>query len=249
VRAAVRRVADSGVEVVLATGRSPWFGIAELASLLELDGVHVALQGALVFEPATGVVHRLRVLPPAVYHEAIAFADEHGLDPVVALPNGHRAERLGDAVDFVSPPVLGGETRTFRYVSRLEALVDERPVRVFLPTGPDRHQAIRAALRDRFGGRASIVWSDRSGVELLAPGTGKGEALAWLAELRGFGLDAVAAVGDAANDVDMLRMAGRSAAMGSAPADVRLAASITVPSNARDGIVDALAWFFPDLAW
>jgi hydroxymethylpyrimidine pyrophosphatase-like HAD family hydrolase len=204
------------------------------------------MQGALLSVPATGEIHRLRALPPGMYHEAIRFADELGIDPVVALLDGHRAERLPNGMElFVSPLVEG---RDFHYANDLSLLVDERPIRVFLPTGAGRHRAVRFAAEERFAGRVSIVWSDSTGIELLAPGTHKGEAVAWLARTRGIGLDEVAAVGDAPNDTQMLRIAGRSAAMASAPADVHAAADIVVPSSSETGVLDAFAWFFPDLA-
>jgi len=244
VSAAVRRVAASGVHVILATGRSPWFGVADLASELGLSGPQVTMQGACVVDFAPPQVHRLRVLTPQVYREAIRLADELGLDPIVALPDGHRAERLADSVDFI--PESAGEAGRFRYVENLGALVDHRPVRVFLPTGPDRHRAVRGALAERFAGRASIVWSDLSGVELLARETHKGEAVAWLAGTMGIAMEEVVAVGDATNDIELLRMAGRSAGMGSAPIEVRASASIVVPGCAQEGVVVALSSFFPD---
>jgi 3-deoxy-D-manno-octulosonate 8-phosphate phosphatase KdsC-like HAD superfamily phosphatase len=60
-------------------------------------------------------------------------------------------------------------------------------------------------------------------------------------------MGAVAAVGDAPNDIEMLQSAGRSAAMGSAPREVTEAASIVVPPSSRDGVIDALRAFFPSL--
>lgn len=246
VRDAIAIIVASGVEVVLATGRSPWAGIADLAARLGLAGPHITMQGALLSVPATGEIHRLRVLPPAVYLEAVRFGIELGIDPVVALLDGHRAERLPSGIElFVSPLAQG---RDFRYVNDLSHLVDQRPIRVFLPTGPARHRAVRFAAEEQFEARASIVWSDTTGVEVLAPGTHKGEAISWLAATRDLGLDEVAAVGDAPNDTQMLRAAGRSAAMISAPAEVHRAADIVVPSSSESGIIDAFAWFFPDLA-
>jgi hydroxymethylpyrimidine pyrophosphatase-like HAD family hydrolase len=88
-----------------------------------------------------------------------------------------------------------------------------------------------------------------SGIEILAAGTNKGEAIAWLAGTRGVELEAVAAVGDASNDTEMLRVVGRSAAMNGAPAEVRAAADISVPGSDDECLVHALAWFFPDLSW
>jgi hypothetical protein len=243
---AIATIAGSGVDVVLATGRSPWSGIAELVGRLSLQGPQITMQGALLSMPATGEVHRLRALPPALYHDALRFAHELGLDPVVALLDGHRAERLPEAGRLFGSTVVDGEH--FRYVNGLERLVEERPIRVFLPTGPERHGAVRRAARTRFAGRASIVWSDTTGFEVLAPGTHKGESVAWLAGSRGVALDEVAAVGDAPNDTEMLRGAGRSAAMGSAPLEVRACADVVVPRSRDLGVLDAFAWFFPDLA-
>jgi hydroxymethylpyrimidine pyrophosphatase-like HAD family hydrolase len=232
--------------VVLATGRSPWSGIAELSERLGLAGPQITMQGALISVPATGEVHRLRALPPAVYREAVRFADELGLDPVVALLDGHRAERLPEVGELFVTSMTEG--RGFRYVEGLERLVDERPIRVFLPTGPERHGAVRHLAVSRFAGRASIVWSDLTGIEILAAGTHKGEAVSWLAASRGIAREEVVAVGDAANDMEMLRHAGRSAAMGSAPPDVRACADVVVPPSRDLGVLDAFAWFFPDLA-
>jgi hydroxymethylpyrimidine pyrophosphatase-like HAD family hydrolase len=232
--------------VVLATGRSPWSGIAELSAHLGLAGPQVTMQGALISVPATGAVHRLRALPPSLYRDALRFADELGLDPVVGLIDGHRAERLPEGGELFVLPLVDGER--FRYVNGLERLVEERPIRFFLPTGPERHGSVRRAAATRFAGRASIVWSDATGIELLAPGTHKGEAVAWLAASRGMTLDDVAAVGDAANDAEMLSCAGRSAAMGTAPPEVRACADIVVPPSGDLGVLDAFTWFFPDLA-
>ncbi len=196
--------------------------------------------------PATGEVHRLRAIPTALYRDALRFADELGLDPVVGLIDGHRAERLPESGELFVTPMTAG--RSFRYVEGLERLVLERPIRVFLPTGPERHAAVRRRALTRFAGRASIVWSDLTGIEILAVDTHKGEAVSWLAASRGIGMEAVAAVGDATNDMEMLRQAGRSAAMGTAPAEVRCCADVVVPSSADLGVLEAFAWFFPDLA-
>ncbi len=250
-RDAVAAITESGVEVVLATGRSPWSGIAELADRLGLAGPQITMQGALVSMPATGDVHRLRAIPSALYGDAIRFADELGLDPIVGLLDGHRAERLPDGLELFVTPLA--DSLRFRYVEGLEQLgherpVRERPVRVFLPTGPERHGSVRRCALAHFADRASIVWSDMTGIEILAPGTNKGDAVTWLAASHGIAPGEVAAVGDAANDIEMLQWAGRSAAMGTAPGEVRRCADLVVPLSGELGVLDAFAWFFPDLA-
>jgi hydroxymethylpyrimidine pyrophosphatase-like HAD family hydrolase len=246
VRDALATVAASGVAVVLVTGRSPWSGVADLAAQLGLVGAQMTMQGALYSVPSTGQVYRLCALPPEVYRDVLDFADWLGIDPIVALLDGHRAERLAAPLPFMGH--LAGEADRIRYVPDLGALVHERPLRVYLPTGPDRHFAVRREARERFAGRASVVWSDLEGVELLAPGVNKGDAIRWLADGAGIGIDEVAAVGDGWNDVEMLAGAGRSAVMASAPPEIRAIVDIVVPPSTRDGVIAALAWFFPDLA-
>jgi hydroxymethylpyrimidine pyrophosphatase-like HAD family hydrolase len=246
VATAIQRISASGVHVVLATGRSPWRGVAGLMTRLGLVGPQITMQGALLSDPITGRVERSRPMSSTLFRAALWFADELGIDPIVSLIDGHRIERLpADGSLFETQAVDG---RDFRYVTGLERLADDEPMRVFLPTGPERHLAVRRAAIERFDGMASIVWSDLTGIDILTPGTDKGEALAWLAASKRIGLDRVAAVGDAPNDAQMLRRAGRSAAMDPAPPDVRSCADITVPSSERLGVLHAFAWFFPDLA-
>ena len=245
VRDAVGLIRDAGVEVVLATGRSPWYGVGEFARSLGLAGPQITMQGALIVSADDDTVHHIRPLPPELYRSALEFARAHGIDPVIAVLEGHRAERQrqsGD--DFVSPIA---DTH-FTLVDDLAATESELPLRVYLPTPIERHAALLEAAMDGFRDRGSIVWSNESGFEILAPGTNKGAAVAWLAASRGIALDEVAAVGDATNDLEMLGVVGRSAAMANAPAPVRAAAGIVVPTSADFGVLHAFAWFFPDLA-
>jgi Cof subfamily protein (haloacid dehalogenase superfamily) len=241
---AVRHVAASGVHVVLATGRSPWHGVRRIAEDLGLRGTQLTMQGALAVDPVSGQIARACPLPAEVVRDALAFAEELGLDPVVATLWGHRVLRLPTGVDFLAKASQAGVLRLFR---RADDLDDETPMRVYLPTDPVEHLRIRQLARRRFLGRAAVVWSDRRGIELLAHGVNKGEAVTWLAGELGIDPGAVAAAGDAENDTELLRVAGRSAAMGSAPGVVRDAAELVVPSSEEDGLLDALAAFFPHL--
>ena len=226
VASALRTVARSGVHVVLATGRGPLDGIAELMLTLGLHGPQITMQGALVTDALTGEVQQRRLLAPVVVREALAFAGQRDLEVVASIGDG----------TVVSVRSRGGAIRNLGEVIRLH-----------LVTGPERHWSVRLAFGEAFLGRASMTWSDETGIDVLPLGTSKGEAVAAMAVRLGIPLDRVAAVGDAHNDTEMLRVAGRSAAMGSAPHDVKAAADVVVGSSRGDGVIDALRWFFPDL--
>jgi len=66
---------------------------------------------------------------------------------------------------------------------------------------------------------------DRWGMIVRAAGGNKGTALRFVADHYGVALDEVVAVGDWINDIPMLKVAGRSFAMGHAPAAVKSEAS------------------------
>ena len=79
-------------------------------------------------------------------------------------------------------------------------------------------------------------------LEFVAPDSGKWAGLRWVAERAGIGPEAVAAVGDDLNDVEMLRGAGLGIAMGNAAEAVLEAADRSVAGNDAAGVVEAIEW-------
>jgi Cof subfamily protein (haloacid dehalogenase superfamily) len=246
VRRAVAAIRDSGTQVMLASGRSPW-GVVEVARALELSGPHVTMNGSLFSDPFSGRIEWARVLAPEIVVEGIELAREIGSRPTVNLVNGYAIQSEPDGS---IPADVGEWMRSSRLhlVSSLAEVAERDPLRFYIPTGHERHQRAVELAQRRFGDRAAVVWGDEYGVELLAPGTNKGEGVRIAAESMGYSRDEVMAVGDASNDVEMLAWASHSAAMGGASVDVLAAARISVPSSDEDGVVAAIERFFPGLA-
>lgn len=69
---------------------------------------------------------------------------------------------------------------------------------------------------------------------------GKGAALRWAAEFLGVEKEAVAAFGNAENDMDMLRFAGLSVAVENSPEAVKACADRIAPANTREGVAQVL---------
>ncbi|MGW9157307.1 HAD family hydrolase [Microbacterium sp. NPDC055665] len=72
------------------------------------------------------------------------------------------------------------------------------------------------------------------------PGVTKATGLARLCEHLGIGRADVVAFGDALNDVEMLRWAGRGVAMAHAEPVVQAAADETTASNDDDGVAQVI---------
>ncbi len=240
--AAVRR---SGAQVILCTGRSPWTNVADIAAELGLSGHQITMQGALISDPVSGTVLRRTSLSAAGYLHALQFAEAHAVDPIVSLLDGHRA---GHGVTWHAYGYAPEDGPALRRIPDLRALAGEGAMRVFLPLDPGVFGRVRDAALAWADGLTSVVWSDGAGLEFVAPGVHKGSALTWYADHLGIPIAEVAAVGDGSNDRELLATAGWSAAMGDASDDIRASSDIVVPPSGETGILDAFAWFFPDLA-
>lgn len=235
VRAAVRRAALSGAHVVIATGRS-MLGTLPVLSGLGLDsGVALCSNGAVTLDAATGeslavvtfdpapVLDRLAAALPG----AIFAAEQIGTGSLVTSPfredQLHGPQRLADLGELVAQPV-----------PRLIANWEDHPP-----------AEVTAALQDVELPDCTITVDHyEPWVTAVPAGVTKGAALEKLRTELGVAAEDTFAAGDGTNDVQMLRWAARSVAMGQAPAEVQRAATgITGPVTA-DGLVTALdRWF------
>jgi Cof subfamily protein (haloacid dehalogenase superfamily) len=245
VRDAIATVREGGVTVVLATGRSP-MGAERVCLELGLTGPQISMNGAMFGSPTTGEVEWARTLEPDEVRSHLEFARAWGLSPTLCLLDGFAVELAAGATLPTDLPHFVVQSK-LRVEPTLDSVAGDAVIRTYFPTGPDIHTTVVRALQARFGATASVVWADNLGVELLRRGTHKGRALAIVARSMGIAREETAAIGDGPNDLEMLRVAGISAAMRNAPPNVSFEATFVVPTSAEDGVVDALRRFYPDL--
>lgn len=241
--AAVGRLRAGGTRVVVATGRR-----------FEGAGGHAARLGLQPEDPIVcyggAMVRRLggetllhRTLPRDLSVEFLRWASRRGLHarvftdgrialgPITARAAGHQRHPAGPGVLVVRSPA--------RWLA--EAGVEATKLAVAdSPAGVEGW--IREA-RETFAGRLFLARSHPDYVEVMSPGSTKSGALGFLCERWGIDSSRVLAFGDADNDVDMLRFAGRGVAVGPTTAGVREAADEVVPNVDEDGV----ALFVEDL--
>lgn len=110
---------------------------------------------------------------------------------------------------------------------------------------PEGIQRVADRLNARFGRRYHVTVSQDDRLEVLPAGISKAWGLARLAEHLGIPQHAVWAVGDAANDLEMLRWAGMGFAMGQAPEHVKATADAVLPAITARGLRHLDAWMEP----
>ena len=84
------------------------------------------------------------------------------------------------------------------------------------------------------------TFAEQTSLEISPPGIHKGSGLLDLCGLLHLSPEETIAVGDADNDIPMLRTAGLGIAMGNAAPNVRAAADVLVAGNDEDGCAEAI---------
>ncbi len=241
-RAAVRGVVESGVRVVLATGKT--LGLtARYAAELGLDSPLIALDGSLVLERQAGRILRDLRVPRARVGEALERVVGLGLLPFAAGADDrlllHRG--LSPVAEFLA--VYGPD---IVFTERFAADLGAEPHFLSLLGSPESVRRGRERLSP-LDGDGLAVWSADFFVPDLAmlmvrPRADKGDALALVAAHSGVAREDVAAVGDWRNDAGMLRWAGLAVAMPDSDPEALSEADLVLPEGPEeDGLADFLA--------
>jgi len=236
---AISRVRSLGVRVVLASARPPR-SVRRIYEYLELDTLQINYNGALIHDPSGGEPLYHRPLAADLACQIIAFVRR--LEPalVIGVESLDRAERRR-AEQWVStaPSWPVPEPRSATTGDLLQG-----PVTKLTLLGAGRAlSGIRGRVRQRFAGRIRVAAGTPNVMHIVHPEVDKSTALQRVAQCYGVGRRSVMAIGDAPNDVGMLRWAGLGVAMENAWDATRSAADTIVPSNEDDGVAYALDHF------
>ena len=241
----IRRAVSAGCAVALATGRTR----------SELEPYREALLAVPLGILATGAIlwdfrqeralwrrtftpgQLLRLTEASRQEDILVLVKRDGgmlLEPD-ALPRWSRAENAKEVARF-----WAGADRT-------------EDVRAWLSEGPEGVEKINFShlseeARERTFRRLEplgfgLARSNRAVLEISPPGVTKGTALLRLCERLDIPAEASIAVGDADNDLPMLRACGLPVAMGNANARVKAAASAVVADCDHEGAAEAIRRF------
>lgn len=242
---AILEAERQGVEVMVVTGRSKISAMPVLAEL-ELGAPSVLFNGCAVWCHDEERMLEERTLSNRTLARLHRWAAERAAQVIVMTAD----EKLALA------PRSDAERRNFdgfmgvQFVDRDELLRDYTIRLSFLVECGEQGSAAVARDLERAAGAPiyvshfplSILPRHRtnpySAIDVHAPCQGKAEAIRFLAETKGISAERVVAVGDADNDVPMLRAAGLGVAMGNALPEVRAEADRVVADHGTAAIAE-----------
>jgi hydroxymethylpyrimidine pyrophosphatase-like HAD family hydrolase len=243
--AAIQALAASGVIVALATGRR-WTGASVAASALDFHGPMIHMDGAVTRSYPDGEMLNAASLDRIIAQRAAESLVSYGIQPIVQYSD--YVDEYLHVTDQAAHPAW-----TAAYISAFRQQIRFRPVAELCDASVDPMRLVAFAPLPVLRRVAVDLASPECGRQLLLDGNygtaeltlfsalaSKGNALAMLASTLDIPLEETMAVGDASNDISMLRVAGLGVAMGQASRRVRASADVVTGSNAEDGLAQAL---------
>ena len=234
--AAVRRAVEAGVTVTIATGRM-FEAALPVARALGVDVPIISYNGGLIKSPS-GRVYEEHTVDPALAHDIIAFCKERGWY-IQSYSGGvlRYVEACDESRFYENSQKLTGETvgwdGLFAHTEgNCKLLLVTKALSVTL----SRAEAVLAA----FGERVDVTRSADCLIEIVPKGLSKASALRSLAEKLGIAIEETMAIGDAYNDLPMLKAAGKSIAMGNAFPEVKEVTDYETLTCEENGLAAAI---------
>jgi hypothetical protein len=204
----LRAAAARGIQLIIATGRH-WRDVQRLTTGLDVPLSLITSNGARVHD-STGALLYAADLDPDIVRELIQPELAHGTLQCLYVDDGG----LSCMHDGYAHP--DGEREFGEPYHELAQHHGEGVAKVLYTGQPARLAEIERDIRQRFGERVALTYSQPHYLEVMASGVSKGHALARLLEQLGIALAHCAAFGDGMNDVEMLQAVGHPFCMANA---------------------------------
>src|SRR5262249_39725361 len=234
----VCRLAASGLEIALATARGP-AAVREIVRQFDFSPWLICFSGGWIgelelpsFQP-TDVRLDYRISFAAAC-SILRIAFDHDVEPNVFTPESWRVRK-----------VTGEILQESRIVNLEPSVVTdlladgEQPSKIMLISSIDEESDVLWGIRESIRPFSTATFSKTNYLEVLPIGVNKAKALVLLTETLGFELSQVAAIGDAPNDLEMLKEVGLPIAMETASSEVKASAKWVVGTNDEAGVAQA----------
>jgi Cof subfamily protein (haloacid dehalogenase superfamily) len=247
---AIARARSKGVVVMLATGRSSW-GTRDIVDQLELDAPSIVINGAGLYDRREDRLIEHYALPEAMVTNLISFAERERLVSIVSSTSGQYARQPEGPEAYIISDIRNLHLVTADELPRR----DVTRVTLFSlkhDSSESLHQDVRRAAGDYsayythfpLAALAHFRASTAQVVDAQPDCKGKAEALRVLQDRYGIPAERVVAVGDANNDLTILRAAGLGVAMGNATPEAKAAAKRVIGDNDSDALAELIEELF-----
>lgn len=239
-RAALLKVQQMGVHLVLASGR-PTYGVMSLAKELELNhygGYVLSYNGGQIFDVQNGVLLFEKRMNP----EMIPYLDKKAKKNDFDIFTYHKDMIITDNPDnehIRREAELSG-MRLIK-VDNFPEAIDFSPCKCMLVSDDEESLiGLEEHWHRRLNGVLDVFRSETYFLEVVPCFIDKANTLGILLEKLSISPDEVMAIGDGVCDFSMIQLVGLGVAMGNAVESVRRCADVVTTSNNEDGVAIAV---------
>ena len=248
-RQALELALDRGHGVIITTGR-PLKSAMDQAHKLGMDkpGCYlIAYNGAVIYDWGRQKQIFVRTLSIPTVLRVFDYVN----------PLGIHIQTYDQWTVLVEPRCDDEAVRRYCGLIRMEHQVigdvhtdlKEEPVKALVIDFYDKTGLLQVEqwLKENLSDQVDCFFSCDQYLEVVPKGMSKGEAVAMLCRMMDVDIRNAVAVGDAANDLSMIAMAGIGVAMANGTGEVKAIADyVTRHDNNHDGIAEVVARFFPE---
>ena len=238
--AAILKIQQAGVRVVLASGR-PTYGLLSIAKKLNLGnygGFIISYNGCQIISAQNGEILFERRINPEMLPYLERKAEKCGF-PILTYHDDILITNTADNTHIEHEALLNNLKIVVE--PEFSIAMDFAPCKCMIVS--DDEDAMRE-LEDhwskRLSGALDVFRSEKYFLEIVPCGIDKATTLSALLEILAVKPDEVVAIGDGVCDVSMLQTAGLSVAMGNAQHSVKVCADRVTATNDEDGVAVAI---------
>ncbi len=226
---ALKQLQAKGIKVIIASGRMP-YGIKAIEGKITPD-YYIGANGQIVTDSKGNVID-MSVIDKETFDSITNYCRERSLGLFWKFSNACYIYSDFDTVESISATT-----------SRLYA--GENPDKSALPTSGALISSEEEMLKikELYKDKLDVINGGYILYDLDKKGKSKKDGLIAVGKQLNISLDEMMAFGDSDNDIDMLKAAGISIAMGNGNDNVKKVASYITDTASNDGIVKALKKF------
>ena len=229
---AIDEARQQGKIIILATGRAPR-GIRKTYRRLKLDTWQVTHNGALIYDSVHHKAIYHRTIDGTLARKVVSLARQ-------AMPRVWIGVEIIDSIYSDCVKRRSDSSQSTIEQAPLSHILQSPVTKIFM-TGDSSHLAnIQMRVQEKLPGHVGFAVSHSRLLQIVSAGVDKAAALAKIAKHYGIDRNRCMAIGDAPNDLGMMKWSGLSIAVQNAWLDVKNAADFVVKSNDDDGVAEAI---------
>jgi Cof subfamily protein (haloacid dehalogenase superfamily) len=244
-KAALLKLQEKGVKVVLASGR-PTQGIVPIAKELELDkfgGYILAFNGGRIINCQTNEIIYEKTIPLEFVDDLDDISKKYNVN-IVTYENDHIiTEQENDKYVAIEARVC---SIPIKKVDSFKAYVNFPIVKCLMMADGEYLATVEPKVVEEIGDKLNVFRSEPFFLEIMPKNIDKAYSLGKLLEKLELTKDEMIACGDGFNDLSMIKYAGVGIAMANAQEVVKEASDYVTLSNDEDGIVHVIEKYWAE---